>query len=253
MKPSCPFAFFRSSPSALPMNPSRVFCSDSIILIDVSFGFQYNLGAGGRLRVALFFGTTRLEGEGIVLWTGLMEGKWPSKEEKGGIMIPVKDLKEANLFKKLNTRELQQLGKHFTEESFEAGDVIFTQAEVAKNLYILLEGEVTLGIRAKGEIDITAYSVGKKGETFGLPSLNKPYRNSVSAICNKKTKVLAIQGETLRKLMWQNSKVGIEIMEKVAEVYLSRLNSTRAMIINLFKMFKFQTGKSKLIETYYES
>jgi hypothetical protein len=24
------------------------------------------------------------------------------------------------------------------------------------------------------------------------------------------------------------------------------------MITNLFKMFKFQTGKSKLIETYYE-
>ena len=168
-------------------------------------------------------------------------------------MIPIKELKEADLFKKLNTRQLQQLGKHFMEESFEAGEVIFIQGEAAKNLYILLEGEVTLGIKAKGEIDITAYSVGKKGETFGLPSLIKPYRNSVSAICNKKTRVLAIEGESLRKLMWQNSKVGIEIMEKIAEVYLNRLNSTRAMITNLFKMFKVQTGKSKLIETYYET
>jgi CRP-like cAMP-binding protein len=168
-------------------------------------------------------------------------------------MIPIKELKEANLFKQLNTKQLQQLGKHFMEESFEAGEVIFTQGEAAKNLYILLEGAVTLGIKAKGEIDITAYSVAKKGETFGLPSLIKPYRNSVSAICNKKTGVLSIEGETLRKLMWQNSKAGIEIMEKVGEVYLSRLNSTRAMITSLFKMFKFQTGKSKLIETYYET
>jgi CRP-like cAMP-binding protein len=168
-------------------------------------------------------------------------------------MIPVKELKEADLFKKLSTRQLQQMGKHFTEENFEAGEVIFTQGEAAKNLYILLEGEVTLGIRAKGEIDITAYSVGKRGETFGLPSLIKPYRNSVSAICNKRTRVLTIGGESLRKLMWQDTRVGIEIMEKVAEVYLNRLNSTRAMITNLFKMFKFQTGKSKLIETYYET
>jgi hypothetical protein len=52
--------------------------------------------------------------------------------------------------------------------------------------------------------------------------------------------------------MRQNSKVGIEIMEKVAEIFFTRLNSNRAMITNLFKMFKFQTGKSKLIETYYE-
>jgi CRP-like cAMP-binding protein len=168
-------------------------------------------------------------------------------------MIPVKELKEADLFKKLSTRQLQKMGKHFTEENFEAGEVIFTQGEAAKNLYILLEGEVTLGIRAKGEIDITAYSVGKRGETFGLPSLIKPYRNSVSAICNKRTRVLTIGGESLRKLMWQDTRVGIEIMEKVAEVYLNRLNSTRAMITNLFKMFKFQTGKSKLIETYYET
>ena len=168
-------------------------------------------------------------------------------------MISIKDLKEVDLFKKLNTRQLQQLGKHFTEENFEAGEVIFSQGEPAKNLYVLLEGEVTLGIKAKGEIDITAYSVGKKGETFGLPCLMKPYRNSASAICNRKTRVLRTEGETLRKLMWKNSKVGIEIFEKVAEIYLNRLNITRSMIINLFKMFKFQTGKSKLMETYYET
>jgi len=168
-------------------------------------------------------------------------------------MIPIKELKGADLFKKLNTRQLQQLGKHFVEKRFEAGEIIFAQGEAAKNLYILLEGEVTLGIKAKGEVDITAYSAAKRGETFGLPSLIKPYRNSVSAICNKKTRVLVIGGETLRKLMWQNCNAGIEIMEKVAEVYLNRLNSTRAMITNLFKMFKFQTGKSKLIETYYET
>ena len=168
-------------------------------------------------------------------------------------MVSIRDLKEANLFEGLNTKQLQLFSKYFTEENFKSGEVIFSQGEPAQNLYILLEGEVTLGVKAKGEIDITAYSVTKKGEAFGLPALIKPYRNSVSATCNKKTRVLCVNGEILRKLMKQNSKVGIEIMEKVAEIYLSRLNSTRAMITNLFKMFKFQTGKSKLIETYYET
>jgi len=46
--------------------------------------------------------------------------------------------------------------------------------------------------------------------------------------------------------------MGMEIMERMAEIYYGRLSNTRAMITNLFKMFKFQTGKSKLIETYYE-
>ncbi len=167
-------------------------------------------------------------------------------------MNSIKDLKETDLFKGLETKQLQLLGKHFTEETFETGGVVFAQGRPAEKLYILLEGEVTLGIKAKGEVDITASSVGKKGETFGLSSLIKPYRNNVSATCTKKTKVISINGEVLRKLMKQNRKLGMEITERVAEIYYGRLNNTRAMITNLFKMFKFQTGKSKLIETYYE-
>jgi CRP/FNR family transcriptional regulator len=167
-------------------------------------------------------------------------------------MNAIKDLRATDLFKGLDMKQLQLFGKHFTEKTFETGELVFTQGGLAENLYILLEGEVTLGIKAKGEVDITASSVGKKGETFGLSSLIKPYRNNVSATCTKKTKLLSINGEVLRKLMKQNRKVGMEIMERVAEIYYNRLNNTRAMITNLFKMFKFQTGKSKLIETYYE-
>ena len=168
-------------------------------------------------------------------------------------MIPIKELKETILFKGLNTKQLQLFHKHFTEENFQTGEVIFSQGEPAQSLYILLEGEVSLGVKAKGEIDITAYSVGKKGEVFGLSSLIKPYRNNVSATCTKKTRIFAIHGETIRKLMQQNSKVGFQVMERVAEIYFSRLNSTRAMIANLFKMFKVQTAKTKFIETYYET
>ena len=168
-------------------------------------------------------------------------------------MISIKDVKEADLFKGLNVKQLQRLSKHFIEKGFQAGEVIFSQGEPAQILYILMEGEVTLGIKAKGQIDITAYSANKKGEVFGLPCLIKPYQNNVSATCNKRTKVLCIHGETLRKLMKNNCNMGIEIMNKIAETYLNRLNSTRAMITNLFKMFKFQTGKTKIMEAYYET
>jgi len=168
-------------------------------------------------------------------------------------MISIKDLKEAELFKELSSKQLQHFGKHLIEEDFRIGQAVFSQGTPAERLYILLDGEVSLGIKAKGEVDITAYSVNKKGESFGLSSLIKPYRNNVSATCNKRTRVLSINGEVLRKLIKQNSTMGIKIMEKVAEIYFNRLNSTRAMITNLFKMFRFQTGKSKLIETYYET
>jgi len=168
-------------------------------------------------------------------------------------MIAARDLKEADLFKGLNTKQLQLLAKHFTEQNFLSGQVVFSQGTPSENLYVLLEGEVTLAVKVKGEVDVTAHSVGRKGEAFGLSCLVRPYQNNVTAVSNKRTRAVSINGEVLRKLMKQNSKMGLEITEKVIEIYFHRLNSTRAMIANLFKMFKFQTGKSKLAETYYEA
>jgi len=46
--------------------------------------------------------------------------------------------------------------------------------------------------------------------------------------------------------------VETEITETAPETYYKRVNGSRAMITNLFKMFTFQTGKSKFIETYYD-
>ncbi len=167
-------------------------------------------------------------------------------------MVAIKHLKEADLFRTLKTKQLQPFCKHFTEEHFDTGHVIFLQGSQATTLYILLDGEVTLDVKAKGEIDITAQLIHKKGETFGLPSLVKPYRNSVSATCNRRTTVLSVNAELLRRLMKQNTSVGIVIMERVAEIFSNRLNSNRAMITNLFKMFRVQAGKSKLMEAYHE-
>lgn len=168
-------------------------------------------------------------------------------------MTVSRTLKEADLFKGIRAKQMERLGKVFEERSFQQGETIFHQGEPAHSLYILLEGEVSMGVRAKGEVDLTAYSVGRKGEPFGLSSLVRPYRNNVSAVCVKKSRALVASGETCRKLIKQHPRIGMMIMERVAEIYFNRLNSTRAMITNLFKMFKFQTGKTKLMETYYET
>jgi CRP-like cAMP-binding protein len=45
-------------------------------------------------------------------------------------------------------RQLRLFDKHFTEKTFETGGLVFTQGGLAENLYILLKGEVTFGIKA---------------------------------------------------------------------------------------------------------
>jgi hypothetical protein len=55
-------------------------------------------------------------------------------------MNSIKDLKEADLFKGVDMKQLQLYGKHFTEKNFETGELVFAQGGLAENLYILLEG-----------------------------------------------------------------------------------------------------------------
>ncbi len=64
-------------------------------------------------------------------------------------MIVIKDLKDADLFKGLNTRQLHLFGKHFTEVNFKAGETIFTQGEPAQNLYIFFGRRSNLGHQGK--------------------------------------------------------------------------------------------------------
>lgn len=63
-------------------------------------------------------------------------------------MNALKDLKETDLFKGLDMTQLRLFDKHFTEKTFETGGLVFTQGGLAENLYILLKGEVTFGIKA---------------------------------------------------------------------------------------------------------
>ncbi|MFB0508699.1 MAG: hypothetical protein ACETWT_18415 [Thermodesulfobacteriota bacterium] len=41
-------------------------------------------------------------------------------------------------------------------------------------------------------------------------------------------------------------------MTKLVQLYFNRLNFTRAAITNLFKIFKFQTSKALVFDTYGE-
>jgi len=48
------------------------------------------------------------------------------------------DLRASDLFKGLDIKQLQLCGKHFTEQTFEARELVFVQGGLAENLSILL-------------------------------------------------------------------------------------------------------------------
>jgi CRP-like cAMP-binding protein len=138
------------------------------------------------------------------------------------------------------------------EKSFEPGEEIFKQGQKAKTLYVLLDGVVTLRIRAEEEIDLMAETFKETGSVFGTACLMTPYVSNLTVRCVRKAKALAIDSAKFQEIIRRDPLMGFEVMTKLAQLYFKRLNTTRAAITNLFKIFKFQTRKPLVFDTYGE-
>jgi len=167
-------------------------------------------------------------------------------------MGSIGELKKVGLFESLSDDQLKAIARLGQEKSFDQGEEIFKQGQKAETLYVLLDGMVTLRIKAEEEIDLMAETLKETGSVFGTASLMSPYISNVTARCIKSTKALAIDSTGFQEILRRDPLIGFEVMTKLAQLYFNRLNSTRAAITNLFKIFKFQTRKALLFDTYGE-
>ena len=167
-------------------------------------------------------------------------------------MASIKELKKVGLFESLSDDQLKAVAQLGQEKSFDRGEEIFKQGQKAKTLYMLLDGVVTLRIKVEEEIDLMAETLRETGSVFGTASLMNPYISNVTARCLKSTKALAIDSAGFQEILKRDPLMGFEVMTRLAQLYFNRLNTTRAAITNLFKIFKFQIRKSKIFDTYGE-
>jgi CRP/FNR family transcriptional regulator, cyclic AMP receptor protein len=155
-------------------------------------------------------------------------------------MVSAEWLKKTELFEALDESQLKVVLSHSTEKSFSQGETIFRQGEAANHLYILIQGEVDLTVKAEEEIDFMTSKIEKGGAVFGTPSLMEPFRYNVTAKCLKPTTLFVIEADYIKKEMENDPKMGIGMMKKLASIYFNRLNELRSGVSNLIKSLKIK-------------
>ena len=136
-------------------------------------------------------------------------------------------LESCAFFKGFQEDHLQELTSMFEVESYAARDHIFRQGDLGERIYIVAEGHVflersvDLGTR-KGTVVIGVLG---KGKVFGCWStlLNETHTLMSTAVCRKPTKVLAIKGSDLRKMMLDNNELGFHVLERLCFLLRDRL------------------------------
>jgi len=103
-----------------------------------------------------------------------------------------------------------------SQESYVEQETIYKQGERAEKLYLIVEGSVALA------------------RLFRWTALIPPHVHTVSAICQRPTGVIAIDGAGLKFVLQKDVRAGFETMQNLASVLADRL---RAVYSTLDKQF----------------
>ena len=150
-------------------------------------------------------------------------------------MISASQLKEFEFFKGFDDAELELIATVAKEETFDAGAQMYQNGDPARAIFLVLEGKIILVMDGslgshRPPLQVTV-DVVTKGESSGWSAVVEPYIYTLSARCIDRTRVIAIDGPGLHKLMEADCLLGMRIMRATCKVIANRLNHTRIILV----------------------
>ncbi|MGD8306508.1 MAG: cyclic nucleotide-binding domain-containing protein [Ignavibacteria bacterium] len=133
---------------------------------------------------------------------------------------------EKEIFLLLTSKQIGEISDMAQIMDFEEGQIIYDRKESAKNLFILLEGEVSLRIPSKRDMSIENFSLEidkmiHHGELFGTNLLFGVKRYVTRALVIKSSKIMILDAEKFLEIIREN-KSEFAIMSYLAKVYFHR-------------------------------
>ncbi len=141
-------------------------------------------------------------------------------------------LKCCELFATLNEEGLSVLTGSLVNawlmEEYKAGDHVFEQGAHCSRLYIVVEGQILLqrSVNLGGRSATLPLGLLGRGRAMGWSAvLYGPRYASASAICQKPSRVISIEGAGLRALLEKHPAIGFCVMDRLASMLGERLRA----------------------------
>jgi CRP-like cAMP-binding protein len=116
---------------------------------------------------------------------------------------------------------------------FEAGDYLLREGQEANEFFLVRAGRVAVELTAPGRGTVQLMTVGD-GEIVGLAWLIPPYLWRHDARALTPVRALGIDARCLRAKCEADHDLGYELMKRIVPVILSRLESTRLQMLDVY-------------------
>ena len=125
---------------------------------------------------------------------------------------------------------LEALAEDATEVEFKPGEVIFREGDPANQVFLIESGGITLEAHEPGAGTVPVETL-TAGQVFGWSWLFPPFAWHFHARASDRTRVIALSGARLLVTAEKNPEFGYELMKRMAQVAIRRLQSTRRQLV----------------------
>ncbi len=126
------------------------------------------------------------------------------------------------------------LARHAREVEFMASQVIFRQNENAHQVYLILEGKVVVE-SCVARADAIPLQIVGAGDELGWSWLFPPFVWHFQARALEPTRAIVIDGAILLAACEQNQTFGFELMQRIAQVVVKRLEAAQQRLLEIQK------------------
>jgi CRP-like cAMP-binding protein len=129
----------------------------------------------------------------------------------------VERIKKVEFLQGLTEWELQNIAWFFQEENFPERVSLCEESARADQLYILEQGSALIHSKKQGELNIST-----PGKIVGWSFLVPPYCYTASAQTTSPSRFLVIKTPDFYYLIHKEPKMGVKVMENLAQIMASR-------------------------------
>lgn len=142
-------------------------------------------------------------------------------------------LLDVSLFDGLSGEDLALLAGCARNVRFEPGEHLLREGETADSFYVIRQGSVALEafLPTRGPVVVETLEA---GEVLGWSWLFPPYRWHFDARALSLVRATSFDAVCLRGKCDEDPRLGYELMGRVAQVLIDRLQSTRVRLLDLY-------------------
>jgi len=136
-------------------------------------------------------------------------------------------------FQGLKERHLKILGECASRVSFDPGEFLCREDEVADRFYIIQHGRVAVEIFRSRKGPVTIQTIGP-GEVLGWLWFVKPYHWHLDARAVELTRAISLEVKCLLSRCEQNHELGYELMKRYAHFLAVQFRVTKLQLLDMY-------------------